>query len=363
MDIKYLLALHSLQGMTSLRLRRVMREYGEDFALAWDELADFANRPDFSPSAVEELMVAKAACDIELLYDKYLQSAAKLLVLGNENYPEALASIYDPPPLIFYHGELPTDDDLLLAVIGSRKASDYGMQAADYLAYNLAQEGVWVVSGMARGIDSIAHRGAIKAGGKTLAIMGSGLDVIYPAENRRLFQEIRENGAVLSEFPFGTEPFTYNFPQRNRVISGLSRGVIVVEAGVKSGTLITVDCALEQGRDVFAIPGAINAPLSAGTNRLIKQGCTIITSVDDLFAEYLPDVYQRRTKKGKAKSPVHESGSELLQLLNDPQHFDALAQRLNIQPQKLATLLSIWEARGEIRRLPGNFYQRIIRQL
>jgi len=363
MDIKYLLALHSLQGMTSLRLRRVMREYGEDFALAWDDLADFADRPDFSQSAVEELMAAKAACDIERIYDKYLKSQAKLLILGNEDYPEALASIYDPPPVIFFHGEMPQEDALLLAIIGSRKSSDYGMQAADYLAYNLAQEGVWVVSGMARGIDSVGHRGAIKAGGKTLAVLGSGLDVIYPAENRRLYQEIRENGAVLSEFPLGTEPFAYNFPQRNRLISGLCRGVIVVEAGIKSGTLITVDCALEQGRDVYAIPGAINAPLSVGTNRLIKQGCTIITSVNDLFAEYLPEVYQKREKAVKPKAPANENGSELLQLLNDPQHFDALVQRLDILPQKLATLLSIWEARGEIRRLPGNFYQRIIRNL
>ena len=201
-----------------------------------------------------------------------------------EDYPKVLLEIPDPPPYLYVKGEL-RGSETAVAVVGSRRASTYGMLTTTRLATELAAHGVTVVSGMARGVDTAAHRGALSGGGRTIGVLGCGIDVVYPPENRKLFEEMAEKGALVSEFPLGTLPLAENFPRRNRIISGMSRGVLVVEAMENSGSLITAQFALDQGREVFAIPGNINTSSSRGANRLIKQGAKLVESVDDILEE------------------------------------------------------------------------------
>jgi DNA processing protein len=209
-----------------------------------------------------------------------------LIPLGDERYPERLFNIYDPPPILYCRGNLPVDDRPVIAVVGSRRATAHGRRFAFRLAGELARRGVVVVSGMALGIDAEAHAGCLAANGLTVAVLGSGLDVVYPARHRRLAGDIARDGAVLSELPLGTRPEPGNFPRRNRLISGLADGVVVVEASQKSGTLITARCALEQGREVFAVPGMPGSPSARGTNWLLKEGAQLVENVDDIFAAF-----------------------------------------------------------------------------
>ena len=221
----------------------------------------------------------------------------------DELYPHNLLNIYDRPAFFYVLGRL-DNEDVPLAIVGSRNASTYGRYTTDRISRELALRGITIVSGMARGIDSCAHRGALAAKGRTIAVLGSGLDVIYPPENKKLFDAISSNGAVISEFPLGTQPLSYNFPARNRIISGLSYGVVVVEAGEKSGSLITAKLAMEQGREVFAIPGAIDSASSRGTNSLIKQGAKLVENIDDILEDILPQLEQSPAQPTRHKQEI-----------------------------------------------------------
>ena len=220
------------------------------------------------------------------------------------DYPKSLFEIPDPPPFLYVQGALRCHETAI-AIVGSRRATAYGLQTTARLAEALAGQGITVISGMARGVDTAAHKGAIAAGGRTVGVLGCGIDRIYPPENRRLFQEMSEKGALISEFPLGTLPLAENFPRRNRIISGLSRGVLVVEAAENSGSLITAQYALEHGRDVFAVPGNISFATSRGSNRLIKQGAKLVDCVEDILEE-LPGFGNRA---GTADSPAPRSAS------------------------------------------------------
>lgn len=223
--------------------------------------------------------------------DKHLEFMVKhnidIISIEDNEYPKILKSIYDPPLCIYIIGNKKILNDNSIAIIGCRQCSQYGKNVAKELAYNIAKEKINIISGLAKGIDGIAHLGAVLAGGKTIAVLGNGLDAIYPTENIPLAKQIlKTGGAIISEYPLGEKPQKKNFPERNRIVSGMSRGIIVVEAKEKSGTLITVDFALEQGRDVFVVPGNINQDTSKGTNELIKQGAKLITSYKDVLDEY-----------------------------------------------------------------------------
>jgi DNA processing protein len=213
----------------------------------------------------------------------------------DESYPENLFNIYDRPPLLYIKGNL-QKEDINIAIVGSRLASTYGKFITERISRELAMKGITIVSGMARGIDSAAHRGAIAAQGRTVAVLGCGLDIIYPPENKNLFSDIVQNGAVISEYPPQTQPLSAHFPARNRIISGISYGVVVVEAGEKSGSLITARLALEQGREVFAVPGSIDSVGSRGTNKLIKQGAKLIENIDDILEDILPQLDRKPAK-------------------------------------------------------------------
>ncbi len=223
--------------------------------------------------------------------DKYIGYMVKnnieIISIQDQRYPEILKTIYDPPVSLYIRGNIEILNSCSIAIIGCRNCTQYGKNVAQKLAYNISKQEVNIVSGLAKGIDAIAHKGTIIAGGKTIAVLGNGLDTIYPSENITLAKEIlKTGGAIISEYPLGEKPQKQNFPERNRIVSGLSKGIIVVEAKEKSGTLITVDFALEQGRDVFVVPGNIDSKNSAGTNELIKQGAKLITSYRDVIQEY-----------------------------------------------------------------------------
>lgn len=296
-------------------------------------------------------------------------------------YPPNLLTIYDYPPFLYVKGTL-SPGEIGVAVVGSRLASSYGKYVTDKLSRELAQQGITVVSGLARGIDAAAHKGALSGRGRTIAVLGSGLDVIYPPENEGLAAAIAEKGALITEFPFGTPPNAANFPARNRIISGLSLGVVVVEAGEKSGSLITARIAADQGRSVFAVPGAIESAGSRGTNRLIKQGARLIENVEDILDEILPQAGRlpavpemdiripptadKPSDPDLIKSPpatephvLAAAEQTLLSLIPfKPVAIDALIDASGLSPQNVLNSLLVLELRGLIRQLPGKTFLR-----
>lgn len=282
----------------------------------------------------------------------------RIIPLDDEEYPELLRYIHDPPLVLYVKGVIPRG--LGFGVVGSRKATGYGMNTAFRLASELAEEGFIIVSGMARGIDTAAHTGALHAGGQTIAVLGCGPDRAYPPENRGLMERIARNGAVVSEYPPGVEPQTYHFPVRNRVISGISIGILVVEASQKSGSLITAQAALEQGRDVFAIPGNINHHNSMGTNRLIREGAKLVLSTEDILEEIpwslsaLP-TYGKNAVSGS--EPLTHEESRILQVLKaEDLYHDQIAERTGIQHHTLFAVLLRLEIKGLVRKdLTGRY--------
>ena len=358
-DIAYLLALHSLNKLGAAKLAKLLAAFGNNAEAVWRQPEAWRQAIHLTDAQAQELLTARRDCVVEQVYENYLASGAGLVTLEDGRYPLLLRQIYAPPPLLFYKGELPADDDICLAMIGSRRASAYGHQVAETLSRDLAAQGIIIVSGMARGIDGICHQHAIMAGGKTLAVLGGGVDVIYPREHGKLYNSIIGHGAVISEFPLGAVPATFNFPLRNRIISGLSRGVLVIEAGEKSGTLLTVDHGLEQGRDIFAVPGPITSAVSRGTNRLITQGAKLVQTAEDVWREYLDAPKPVLTSEEKEKRPqLAAEERDLLAHISLPQHFDQLLAFSGWPPNKLAALLTMWEIRGLVRQLPGKYYQR-----
>ena len=298
--------------------------------------------------------------------DKY---QVRVITFDDGDYPHSLRTIFDPPPIIYLKGTPLQSHEIFVAVVGSRRASTYGRTVAEQLCRELAVKGVTVVSGMARGIDSAAHRGALQGGGRTVAVLGCGVNVIYPPENQRLYHEILEHGTVLSEYPLHTRPDRGNFPARNRIISGMSLGTVVVEAGARSGALITADTALEQGRDVFAVPGNITSASSQGANRLIKQGAMLIEHADDVL-NALPLEISREIGllqpelPFEKKEPVLPSLSQeeqhiLACLESQPLHIDEITVRSQLPSGKVSATLMMLEMKNLIRQMTGKMFLRV----
>lgn len=358
-DRIYWLGWQYLLPGAGIRVWSLVRHFGSPRA-AWEaSVKELSGAPGVGDEGPEGLARRRSILDPG-------QEAAKLESLGiafvchtDPAYPERLFQIYDPPPLIFVRGGFTPADKLAVAVVGSRKPSPYGLAVAEKLAKDLAAIGVTVVSGMARGIDTAGHKGALAGGGRTVAVLGCGPDVVYPRENFRLMEKIMNNGAVISEFPPGTAPKPWHFPVRNRIISGLAQGTVVVEAAEKSGALITADFALEQGRDVMAVPGNVVNPLSRGPHRLIKQGARLVEGAGDIIDELglenifpLPEAGQAGLKMSGAEEALYR----LLSL--DPVSLDELISRSGLLPQKAMAALMYLEIKGLARQMPGRFYIR-----
>ncbi|HEX7512763.1 MAG TPA: DNA-processing protein DprA [Candidatus Methylomirabilis sp.] len=284
-----------------------------------------------------------------------------VLVWGDAEYPARLREIASAPPVLYVRGRMEPGDDAAVAIVGSRRATAYGEAVARELAGELARRGITIVSGLARGIDAAAHRGALDAGGTTWAVLGSGLDEIYPPEHRELAAEVTTSGALLSEFPLGTAPLRLHFPRRNRIISGLSLGVVVVEAGVKSGALITAHHALEQGREVFAVPGRVHAQYSEGTNRLIKAGAKLVESWEDVLVELVPNLKGRkRARPPEPPRPELTADEQRLfdLLAGGPLHIDQLIVKSDWGGGRVAAVLVGLEMKEVVRQLKGKVFER-----
>ena len=285
------------------------------------------------------------------------RSRARLVTWADASYPAGLREIHDPPAFLFVAGDIHPDDELAVAVVGSRSCSTYGRQMTSRLCEALASLGVVVISGLARGIDAEAHQASLRAGGRTIAVMGSGIDVVYPAEHHGLFRAIVERGAVMTEFFMGTTPEAENFPSRNRIISGLAMGTLVVEATERSGSLITAQYATEQGREVFAVPGPVGAR-SRGPHQLIKQGAKLTERVEDIIEEIAPRLLAQAGQRSPVPADVPtDMEQRLLECMSEePQHIDPIINRAGLTaPQALELLLSL-EIKGWVRQLPGKHF-------
>ena len=351
----YMLWLSSLvSGMSSRKLNSLLEIFGTAqavFSAAEAELCRSIRLTDKEKKTVFERRNREYIEELKSLLESRQIS---YISQDCDSFPTLLREIPDPPIGIFVVGNLPDDDTNKVAVIGSRTCSEYGRLTARCLSKPLAKAGVIIVSGMARGVDSVAHRAALDAGGKTIAVLGCGVDVCYPRENEGLREEIISNGCVISEYPPGTRPLPYHFPARNRIISGISRGVIVTEATNKSGTMITVDQALDQGREVFAIPGDINRELSKGTNRLIKDGAHVTLSHTDILETLHIDT--KPAESGGSKN-LQPNEIHVLGIIDfEPRGFDALLDQASVTNGELHLTLTALEIKGLVRRLPGSRY-------
>jgi DNA processing protein len=361
-ELKSWLALFTVPTVGPVRFTSLVKHFGSpEKALSASE-KELSELPDIG-TVVASNIKSKVAWDKAEEQLKLVEkNQVEVVTFKDENYPEDLKSIYDPPPFLFVKGEIKKEDRNAVAIVGCRSASVYGKRITERIGRELAKNGVTVVSGLARGIDSIAHLSVLKEGGRTLAVFGSGLDVIYPPENKKLTEEIVSSGAIISEFFLGTKPEAPNFPRRNRLISGLSLGVVIVEAGAKSGALLTAGCALEQNREVFAIPGNLDSKNSEGTNALIKQGAKLVTRVEDILEELKITLRGDKSSAVQTKqdlSGLSETEQNIYKFISDePSHIDKIASQASVGvPQALSSLLSL-ELKGWVKQLSGKMFVR-----
>jgi len=306
------------------------------------------------------LQETKRDWDPELEIKKIERYGYRVYCYINPDYPVLLKKIPDPPPVLYARGKFEYGDDVAVAIIGTRNPTPLGTHHARELASDLSRQGLTIVSGMARGIDSEGHRGALEAGGRTIAVLGSGIDVPYPPENEALLEEIVVHGVAVSEFPLGTKPYARNFPARNRVISGLSLGVIVVEATQDSGSLITAEFSLEQGREVFAVPGNIASESSKGPHKLIKQGAKLIENYVDVLAELAIPYLPTPASSGPEEEVFSEIEKRVIEVMSrEPLHIDQILRRAALTSALVSSALIQLELKGTIKRFPGQIYIRV----
>jgi DNA processing protein len=354
-DLEPWLVLSLARGLSADNFRRLLVAFRSPAAILSAARAELARVVPAEAAAAVEKGTPRAQLDTVAAWLE--DPSNRVLTLADSAYPQALLQIPDPPPLLYAKGRVERLNAPSFAVVGSRNATQAGMMQAEAFARALSDAGLLIVSGLALGIDAAAHRGGLAGRSSTLAIVGTGLDIVYPARNRELAHAIARAGCIASEFALGTPPAAENFPRRNRLISGVARGCLVVEAALSSGSLITARLANEQGKDVFAMPGSIHSPLAKGCHRLIKQGAKLVESAEDILEELqLPAV----RGVARAESDSDESAHPILQALGfDPCDFDSLLARAGVSADTLAALLTQWEIDGVVETLPGGRYQRV----
>ena len=361
-DIFYWLALSLVPGVGSILIKRLLDRFQTPEAVFRAPMKELLNIEGLGVKVAGEIQRGPLEKVVRRELSLLKEVGGKIITLKDDDYPKRLKDIYDPPALLYVRGELRSEDELAIAIVGSRKTSPYGRWFTEKIGQDLARHGVTVVSGMARGIDSVAHKGSLQGGGRTIAVLGCGVDVIYPSENRNLFYQIIDQGAILSEFPMGSPPEGGHFPRRNRIISGLSIGVVIVQASAESGSLITAGYALEQGREVFAVPGNVGAEGSRGTNRLIKEGAKLVESTEDILEEILPQWKREKETTPTIETPIPDlSGEEkvLYHLLGDtPLHIDAIIRETQLDPGRVSSLLLNLELKGLICQWPGKCFSK-----
>ncbi len=361
-ELKYWIGLNHFPKFGPARFKKIIKYFSRtDLNL---KNAFTASLKEFKNAGIEEniaaeFISARVKINLEQIIADLDKENIKIATINSKIYPKLLKEIYNPPPLLYYKGKLDLNDEFRLAVVGTRKCTGYGQQATERIVRDLAQNKLTIVSGLALGIDTLAHLTALDMGGKTIAVLGSGLDrqSLYPSANRYLADKIiGSNGGVISEFPPGTQPLRHNFPQRNRVISGLSLGTLVVEAGEKSGALITAMHSLEQNREVFAVPGNIFSPASVGPNKLIKMGAKPTTAAQDIIETL--DLAQI-TAYIDNKKIIPESAQEekiIAQLSHEPIHIDEVVRLTKLDTSTINSTLTIMEMKGMVKNLGGMQY-------
>jgi DNA processing protein len=356
-------ALSRVKGLGCSSFKKLVNHLADPTQAFSASATELARIEGLDRNAVEGLLGFSAWDEVEREIRRAVQAGVQIVPFASTGYPARLRTIPDPPPCLYVRGEIRDDDDRAVAVVGSRMASEYGRRVAHDLCRGLASLGFTVVSGMARGIDGMAHEAALGAGGRTVAVLGSGADQAYPPEHEPLYRKIIASGAVVSELPIGTRPLAFNFPARNRLISGLSLGVVVVEATEKSGSLITAAMAVEQGREVFAVPGEAGASRSRGAHRLIRQGAKLVETVGDIVEEIAPQLLERPGAAARPSVPAlaqdaPEDLRKIFALFQDRSaHIDEITEASGLPPARVSEILLELELQGLLKQLPGNRYR------
>jgi len=354
-SIEYWVGFNIVPAIGPAKIRALLDHFG-DLEAAWRADAGALAQAGLDRLAIRNLVRMRDQLDLEAEMDKLARRQVTPLTWEDEAYPSLLKQIYAPPPVLYVRGQLLPDDEWAVGLVGTRRATAYGKQVARMLGQDLARSRVTVVSGLARGIDAIAHQAALDAGGRTIAVMACGLDRVYPPEHRNLAHAIMERGALVSDYPLGTPPEAGNFPPRNRIISGLSLGVVVIEAGSRSGALITAEFAAEQGREVFAVPGNIVSRASTGCNRLIHDGAKMVLDVQDILEELNLTMVEVQAQ-AREILPADETEAQLLDLVSDaPVHVDEICRQSELPIHQVSSALAMMELKGMVRQVGGMNY-------
>jgi DNA processing protein len=354
---KYWVGFHHVPFIGPVRIQRLVAHFG-DLENAWvaqpSEL-----RGVLDDRAIQSLEKVRQELALDREMEKIERLGITVLTIQDDDYPRLLREIPAPPPVLFVKGKMTDADRVAVAIVGTRRATSYGREMARRTASELAEAGVTIVSGLARGIDAVAHQAALTVGGRTIAVLGSGVNVIYPSEHQQLADRITEQGALVADYPPDRKPDAVNFPARNRIISGMTLGTLVVEAPIRSGALITTDFAADQGREVFVVPGSALSAASEGTNRLLRDGARAVTSAADILDDL--DLGRRREQIAVQQAfPVSEAERRILSLLTaEPQHIDELIAAANLTISEGSALLTQMELQGFVRNLGAQHYARV----
>ena len=357
-DLKYWVALNRIPGLGTVRFRLV-EKYFPSLEAAWTAGRSELQEAGLDQKAVGSIVSLRANISPDAEMERLETTRTQAINWHDSMYPPRLKEIHDPPPILYLRGQILPQDERSVAIVGTRKASAYGREAANTITTDLAHNGVTVVSGLARGIDAVAHRAALDVSSRTIAVLGHGLDSIYPAEHTRLAREVEECGALLSEYPLGLRPNARNFPRRNRLMSGMTLGTLVVEAGDVSGALLTVSHALEQNREVFCVPGSIFSPLSRGANMLIQDGAKLVLSAKDVLEELNLTIVAPQIEMRTILQPQDGNESLLLsQISHEPTHIDDISRSSQLPITTVNSTLSVMELKGLVMQVGGMHYIR-----
>ncbi len=355
----YWIAFNCVSGIGPARLTALMELCGS-IESAWNAPVQHLEAAGLDRRAISNLVAVRQKLDPQSELEKVARSGVDVCTQEDPGYPTNLLHLPNSPPLLYVRGHLEQQDRLAVAIVGTRRVSPYGREVARRLGSELAIAGVTVVSGLALGVDAIAHAAALESGGRTIAVLGCGVDQIYPAQNRRLAQQIIENGALVSEYPLGTKPEARNFPPRNRIISGMSLAVVVVEAAARSGALITAAFAAEQGRDVYAVPGSILSPGSDGCNRLIQEGAFPVTSPSDLLERLQLETAVARQEARVSMPATPQEELILKHVTAEPRHMNEIVRAATLDTSQVSSLLATMEIKGLVRHVGLMQYVRAV---
>lgn len=356
-DKEYWYWLCNINKIGSQKISHLIKYFGSPEQVFHSSEKDLKYVPGLQEDEINELLCSKDKSKVKENYAKLKEKGIYFVTIDDNNYPEALRNIYNPPHTLYYKGKLPKKEQKVIAMVGARNCSDYGRAMAEYFAMELAKKGVVVISGLAAGIDSYAHKGALKVLGETIGVLGCGVDICYPKENFNLYMQMQELGCILSEYGPGISPRTFNFPMRNRIISGISDGVFIIEAKEKSGSLITVDFGLEQGKNIYTLPGRVCDDLSLGCNNLIKQGAKVVTNTYDILEDFILNC-ENSNKELKKNDKLLETSEKMVYACVSfiPKHINDIAIETEIGIGELAGILLSLEFKNYIKQIRKNYY-------